>query len=1372
MISINERIANLSPAKRALLEQHLQTQNTHHVAAQTIPRQPAALSYPLSFGQQRHWLIQQLEPENRAFYTCVAWQLTGLLNIDALTRSLGEIVSRHAVLRTRILFENGEPVQRIDPVAPFHLPLIDLRHLGDEDTDTITQVQALIHKLLQRPYDFAAEHPWRFQLVQVADEDHVLLVAKHHIASDGWSSAIFQRELSLLYTAFTHQKATPLASLPIQYADFTMWQRSQMQGAKLEQQIAYWQQKLQNLPIVQLPTDYPRSPGQSIASMTHEFCLSPALTTALKALNKAHGLTLYMTLLAAFKLLLFRYTWQQDLAIGTPIAGRTHSEVEGLIGFFLNTLVLRSQINPSMTFLELLAQVRQTTLDAYAHQEIPVEKLIEVLQPVRTVNHSPLFQVLFLLQNMPRHALELPGLHVTRFPHTVDAAVYDLSCALHEEGGQIIGRLTYRRDLFLPTTIARLASHYQTLLQSAVEDPTCTVAALPMLTAEERRQFLATWNQTAIQHPIETSLVELFAAQVTQRPEAIAFITDHATITYDKLDRNANQLAGHLRATGVEKGTIVGVCLPRSFDAVIALLAIFKVGAVYLPLDPAYPRKRLAFMLADSAAPLIITTTRLQPTLPTDSATLVCIDKLPVILSSCHPITTSPCHPDDPAYMIYTSGSTGQPKGVVVPHRQILNRLWWMWRNYPFQPEEVSGQKTALSFVDSLWELLGPLLQGSPTVIIPDEVVRDPQRLIQSLAKHGITRLWLVPTLLRAMLQTVPDLGTRLPKLRFLVASGEALPVELLRLTKAKLPHVTLYNLYGTSEVWDATWYDPTEEQVSEGSTVPIGKPIDNVQCYILDKHHQPVPIGVTGELYIGGAGLADGYWNHTALTTEKFINWPLPPTTNQWRGGSATTTSVTHRLYQTGDLARYHVDGNIQWMGRADYQVKLRGFRIELGEIEAVLLQHSRIKDAVVVMHEGESGSQQLAAYLIADSKPELDAAQLRQYLHNHLPPHMLPTTYTWMDAFPLTPSGKVNRTELSPPDATRTVATCEFAAARDELEMQLVQLWQKLLHLQPIGIHDNFFDIGGHSLLAITLFDQIGKVTGKVLPLSVLLQAPTVAQQALLLRQQDWHPQWSSLVAVRSGGSKAPIFLVPPARGTALSFRKLACHLDPDQPIYAFEPIGLDGAQEPLCTIEAIAAHYLQDLRLFQPEGPYRLGGMCVGAHVAFEMVRQLQNSGAAVDCLLILDAGAPVNGPDWHWTPHKRTPAHYSRLLIDLARTHTLRHVLKMKWRKIEQLFNKRHYQLEMVYEAQRKASYQYTARPISQRVFLVQSQQYANRPEQRARWATLATEGLIHHTISGTTHRSLIATNDQHIAYLAKQLQQYLDQLDQQVGEAKQ
>ena len=1356
----------LSPELRTQLTQHktellafLQQNKSDHqrLAPPILPIERTTV-LPLSFAQQRLWFVHQFDPAT-PIYKLSQWLcLQGTLNLTALEQSFNAIVRRHESFRTTFPMQQGQPTQVIVQAQPVTIPVEDLSALTDAEKATLLQQRIADHS--RTSFDLAQGPLWQLCLLRFASDEHYLLLRMHHIIFDGWSLGILWRELSTLYAAFCQQQVVQLPALPVQYADFALWQRQWLQGKPLADQLAYWKAHLKDAPHqLLLPTDRPYPATQTYEGAVEKIALSVALTQALKHFSQEHGVTLFMTLLAAFNVLLYRYSGQTNIVVGTPIANRNHREVENIIGFFVNTLVLHTDVSNSPTFLELLRRVRDVALGAYQHQDLPFEKLVEELQPERTLAHHPLFQVMFILQNASDEQPALPGITISRVQGKKHSAQFDLMLSVTENSGELSAQLSYRTDLFEPITIQRMLGHYQNLLQGVIANPDQTIAQFPLLTTAERHQLLVEWNNTATDYPKDKYIHQLFAEQVAQRPQATAFLTDNATLSYEELDQRSDHLAAHLHAAGIAKGMIIGVALPRSFDAVVALLAIFKTGAIYLPLDPAYPRERLAFMLTDAQAAIVITTTQLQPTLPSGAAKFICINNLPISQSPNLPISPSLCLPTDPAYLIYTSGSTGQPKGAIVPHGQILNRLWWMWRKYPFQPDEMSCQKTALNFVDSLWEMLGPLLQGSPTVILSDAVVRDPQQLVQSLARHGVTRLWLVPTLLRAILQTTPDVGARLPKLRFLVTSGEALPTALYQETRVKLPHAKLYNLYGTSEIWDATWYDPEEMDSVEAisATIPIGKPIDNVQSYILDAHQQPLPIGVTGELYIGGMGLADGYFNRPELTQARFVTFEQLRITNH-------ESRITPRLYRTGDLARYLSDGTIEFMGRADFQVKVRGLRIELGEIEAVLNQHAGVNQSVVVLWENEAADKQLAAYIVATPDADLTAASLRHFLKEQLPAYMIPMTYTWIDKLPLTPSGKVNRQALPSPASAPTPINAALTPARDELEMQLVQIWQKLLRIQSVGVHDNFFEMGGHSLLAVTLFDRIAKVTGKQLPLSALLHAPTVAEQAALLRQQAWQPQWSSLAAVRAGGTRIPLFIAPPARGTALSVSKLARHLAPEQPVYAFNPVGLDGQEEPLTSIEAIAAHYIQQLRLLQVEGPYRLGGLCAGCTIAFEMANQLHHQGEKVDLLVLMDPAAPLNGPTWSAPTAAQRPIAAAQQLVRHLRYGSLLNMVRIRSKSILRLLNKRLAPYEKVWQAQVQAQRCYQPQPYPGELLLIQSEQHAKRPEFRVRWQELTLGRLHYHFVPGTTHLSLIANNPSHVAQLAALVETHVQRLN--------
>ena len=1335
----------LSPELRTQLTQHktellafLQQNKSDHqrLAPPILPIERTTV-LPLSFAQQRLWFVHQFDPAT-PIYKLSQWLcLQGTLNLTALEQSFNAIVRRHESFRTTFPMQQGQPTQVIVQAQPVTIPVEDLSALTDAEKATLLQQRIADHS--RTSFDLAQGPLWQLCLLRFASDEHYLLLRMHHIIFDGWSLGILWRELSTLYAAFCQQQVVQLPALPVQYADFALWQRQWLQGKPLADQLAYWKAHLKDAPHqLLLPTDRPYPATQTYEGAVEKIALSVALTQALKHFSQEHGVTLFMTLLAAFNVLLYRYSGQTNIVVGTPIANRNHREVENIIGFFVNTLVLHTDVSNSPTFLELLRRVRDVALGAYQHQDLPFEKLVEELQPERTLAHHPLFQVMFILQNASDEQPALPGITISRVQGKKHSAQFDLMLSVTENSGELSAQLSYRTDLFEPITIQRMLGHYQNLLQGVIANPDQTIAQFPLLTTAERHQLLVEWNNTATDYPKDKYIHQLFAEQVAQRPQATAFLTDNATLSYEELDQRSDHLAAHLRAAGIAKGMIVGVCLPRSFDAVVALLAIFKIGAIYLPLDPTYPRERLAFMLTDAQAAIVITTTQLQPTLPSGAAKFICIDNLPVTQSPSHPVTLSSCHPDDPAYLIYTSGSTGQPKGAIVPHRQILNRLWWMWHKYPFQPDEMSCQKTALNFVDSLWELLGPLLQGSPAVILPDAVVRDPQQLIQSLARHGVTRVWLVPTLLRAMLQSTPELGNSLPKLRFLVTSGEALPTELFQQVQRQMSHATLYNLYGTSEVWDATWYDPTEHPIATraGATVPIGKPIDNVQTYILDTQQQPVPIGVTGELYVGGDGLALGYHNRPELTSEKFIAHPFAT--------KGERPPDEGRLYKTGDLVRYRPDGNIEFLGRIDHQVKIRGFRVELGEIEAILLQHPALQQAAVVAEREPAGVKRLLAYVVVKPGHVPTGHELRQYLASKLPAYMVPAALIRLEKMPLTPSGKVDRKALPVPADNQAAAEQLRIAARDPLERQLVQIWQKVLCVSPIGIHDNFFELGGHSLLAVQLFDRIAKGTGKELPLSVLFQAPTIAQLATILRQQHWQPTWRSLVPVQPGGNKPPLFLAPPAGSTVLRFANITRHLPTDQPIYGLEYLGMDGKRQPHAAIPAMAEYYLAEIRKLQPEPPYLLAGICFGSHLMLEIAQQLLAQGEPVTLLAVLDAGPPTNGPTWDH-PKRFSRAHFAMLYEYWQDDGFLKWVsghINYRINRFRRQIHPDKRRFLSVSTAHYQAQLSYMAKPYAGRIALLQSEEYARKRDPHSRWQALTEGSFDQKMIAGSTHRTLL------------------------------
>ncbi|MBC8229645.1 amino acid adenylation domain-containing protein [bacterium] len=1361
MIDISKRIADLSPEKRELLLRRLDKEVGSVLRTQIRPKKRDANSFPLSSAQQQLWFLNQFEPGSFAYNEPAAFRLTGSLNVAALEQSLNEIVRRHEVLRTTFPTVDEQPVQAIAPDLNLTLPVVDLRELPE--TEWEVKAQQLATEATQQVFDLAKGPLLRVKLLRLAKEEHILLLTMHHIIFDGWSSNVFFRELAALYKAFSTGRPSLLPELPIQYVDFAVWQQQWLQSEVLESQLSYWKQQLGDCPpVLELYTDRPRPAVRTDRGETQSLPLPKSLLEALKALSRQEGVTLFMTLLAAFKTLLYRYTGQEDIIVGTPIAGRNWVEIEGLIGLFLNALAMRTDLYGNPTFRQLLSRVREVSLGAYAHQDLPFERLVEELQPERTLSHTPLFQVMFVFENTPTPPLEiLPGLTLSPPKVNSKTAKYDLTLYMKERAEELRCSLEYNIDLFDATTITRMLGHFQTLLEGIVANPYQHISYLPLLTEAERQQMLVAWNDTQTDYPQDESITQLFEAQVERSPEATAFIFEDQKLSYKELNRRANQIAHYLQTLGVGPEVVVGLCMERSLEMVVGLLGILKAGGAYLPLDPAYPKERLAFMFEDTQVPVLLTKKQFVEILPKDGAQVVCLDlddKVIARQSEENPV--SDVTTESMAYAIYTSGSTGHPKGVAAPHKQILNRLSWMWASYPFKAGEVACQKTALNFVDSIWELLGPLLQGVPTVIIPDKILKKTSEFVRVLAEHDVTRLWVVPSLLRVMLDTVPNLQSRLPKLRFWFTGGEAISLELFQRFQESMPQSVLYNIYGTSEVWDVTLYEP-DPQHKELPRVPIGRPIANMQTYILDAHLQPVPIGVPGELHVGGVGLAQGYINRPELTTEKFIPNPF-------------SDEPEERLYKTGDLARYLPDGNIEFLGRMDHQIKIRGFRIEPGEIEAALGQHPAVLETVVLAREDVPGDKRLVAYVVPNQKQTPATSELRRFLKQKLPDYMVPSAFVQLDSLPLTPNGKVDRRALPAPDTARAELEGTFVPPRDELELQLTKIWEKVLGNKPIGVRDNFFELGGHSLLAVRLFAQIEKIFGKNLPLATLFQAPTVEQLASILRQEGWSPPLlSSLVAIQSGGSKRPFFCVHACTGEILIYADLARHLGKEQPFYALRAQGLDGEQAPYTRIEDTAAHYIKEIRAIQPEGPYFIGGGGVGGKIAFEMAQQLRAQGEKVALLVLMDSGSPRLNSSGSNPPGSRKSLSYyvRRSIYHLQRrqlTHvlknTLKSVLKKYHRRIGYVFMPRHIRyIQHVMDALNRASGSYVPQVYPGRItyFLAEKRQgFSGSPQTRiGAWYELAAGGLDVRVVPGD-HLGML--KEPHVRVLAEQLRACLDE----------
>jgi amino acid adenylation domain-containing protein len=1171
---------------------------------------PRDRDLPLSFAQQRLWFLDQLEPGNAAYNIAVAVRLRGPLQASLLELALSEIVSRHEALRTVFTAVDGEPLQRVLPPGRFPLPIVDLQALP------AARGMGLLSRLAReeglRAFDLSHGPLLRVSLLRLGEEDHVILLSMHHIVGDGWSMGLLVRELTTLYRALAAGEPPPLPELRVQYADFAHWQRDWLRGRVLEEHLAYWRDQLgRGDPVLELPTDRPRPPVQGYRGTVRSRLLAPDLAQELRMLGRRRSATLFMTLLAAFQTLLHRYTGQRSISVGTPIAGRNQAEIEPLIGFFANTLLLRTDLGGNPTFEALLARVRDAALGAYAHQDLPFEVLVEELQPERSLSYSPLFQVMLSFQNRAPSASEPLGLSLQAVDFDLGVVKFDLELAAVERAEGVLLSLEFNTTLFEPATGTRILEALLLVLRGAAGNPGMPIWDLPLLDPGQRQQLLRDWNDAEVAFPEEAAcLHELIERQATRSPGAVAVMFEGESLTYAELDRRANRRACALRGLGAGPETLVGVCLERSLEMVVSLLAVLKAGGAYVPIDPAYPRERLAHMLADSGVPLLLTTKRLALELPlpeTGGPAVLYLD------APDEPEVAGPpqpgAWPGSAAYAIYTSGSTGRPKCVVNSHRGIVNRLLWMQRAYGLGSADRVLQKTPFSFDVSVWEFFWPLLAGARLVMARPEGHQDPAYLADLIAEAGITTVHFVPSMLQVFLE---ESGAALcTSLRRVIVSGEALPAELRDRFFQRLPGgVELHNLYGPTEAAVDVTFEPCLPGRGEAG-VAIGRPVANTRIHLLDREMRPVPVGVGGELHIGGVQLARGYLGRPELTAERFV----PDPCGEEPGG---------RLYKTGDLARHLPDGRIEFLGRLDHQVKVRGFRIELGEIEACLNRQPEVRESVVVA-QGEGADRRLVAYVVPTRGEEPTASRLREALRDALPEPMVPAVFVILPAFPLSPSGKVDRRALSTPSAELPAPNREPVAPRTPLERQLKEIWETVLGVRPIGVTDDFFDLGGHSLLAVRLLARIQKAFKKTIPLATLFQAGTVERLAGALRASGT-VKLSPLVCIQTGrADRLPLFLAHPIGGTVLGYKYVARHLGPERPVYGLQDpyLEVEGGEAVRLTLAEMAAEYVSAIRELRPCGPYLLGGWSFGGILAFEMARQIRELHEEVPLLAIFDS-----------------------------------------------------------------------------------------------------------------------------------------------------
>jgi amino acid adenylation domain-containing protein len=1028
---------------------------------------------PLSYAQQRLWFLNQLEPNSSSYNLPAAVKLTGKLNVAVLSQSIQTIIKRHEILRTTFTVVDAEAIQVIGTGKNFYLPVIDLQDM--EEKRQLQELENLAVLVARKPFNLEQDLLIRTSLIQLSATEYIILLTMHHIVSDGWSIGIFIKELTTLYTAFAQGQTSPLPELSIQYADFAIWQRKWLQGEVLKKQLNYWKQQLSgNLPILELPTDKPRPAIQSHHGAKQFFQLSQSLTKKLKNLCQQEGSTLFMTLLAAFKVLLYRYTQQEDIIVGTPIANRNRVEIEGLIGCFVNTLALRTNLGNNPTFRKLLKQVREVTLGAYAHQDLPFEKLVEELQVKRDLTHNPLFQVMFILQNTPAEVIELPELNLEILKAEKNTANFDLNLSLTEIKSGIQGELEYNTDIFNPDRISRMIGHFQVLLEGVVSNPEECISTLPLLTTNEQHQLLTEWNQTEVNYPQEQCIHQLFETQVEKTPDAVAVVFENQQLTYRELNNKANQLAHYLQKLGVKPEVLVGICVERSLEMVIGLLAILKAGGAYVPLDPNLPQERLAWMMEDSQISVLLTQENLLTTIPFHCTQVIYLDKdWEKIFTYPQNFINSRFNPNHLSYTIYTSGSTGKPKGVQITHRNVVNFLTGMQRKLQLSNNDSLLSVTTLSFDIAGLEIFLPLTTGSKLILVSREIATDGHKLIKQINNSAVTIMQATPATWRMLLDANWTGNQQLK----ILCGGESLPKSLANKLLSKCQQ--LWNLYGPTEttIWSTmSQIDDTQKPIT------IGRPIANTQIYILDEHLQPLPVGVPGELHIGGVGLAKGYLNRPELTNQKFIPHPFNP---------------QKFIYKTGDLACYLANGEIEYLGRIDHQVKIRGFRIELGEIEAVLNQHPKIKEVVVIVREDRPEDKRLVAYYIPQSV-DISGLEIKNFIKPQLPDYMIPSAFVVVDNFPLTPNGKIDRRALPAPDLSARDLNVNYLPPRTPMEEIIANIWSKILGVEQIGVNNNFFELGGHSLLATQLISRIRQDLQIELPLQKIFEFPTIAELA----------------------------------------------------------------------------------------------------------------------------------------------------------------------------------------------------------------------------------------------------------------------------------
>jgi amino acid adenylation domain-containing protein len=1295
-----------------------------------------ALTAPATESQQEIWLGVQMSPAaNLACILSQALQIGGRLNVKAMQSAIRQLIDRHESLRAT--FSSDGMTISIAKAVNFELPIEDLSALST--SDRAAAIDRYQQQAVTTPFDLQHGPLFRAQLLKLSDLEHLLLWDVHHLICDGWSLGILISDLTAIYNSLNRGTEIDLAQ-PEYFSEYTFAERAQVGTPEAIATTDYWLQKFAELPpVLDLPTDYPRPPVRTFNSSREYYTLPANLVAQIEKLGVRNGCSLMTTLLSAFEVFLFKLTGQTDLTVGVPTSGQLATGKYNLVGHCVNFLPLRSRIDPQIAFGDYLKSRNRAILDDYEHQNFTFGSLLQKLAIPRDASRIPLVPAVF--------NIDLDGGSAkSTFDELTTALVFNRGefatfefflNAATTASGQIDLDCQYNTNLFSAASIQRRLGEFANLLTQIVATPDRSLQALSLLNAAQVQQLLVDWNTTQTDYPQTEWIDRLFEQQVAESGESIALVYQDRQLTYRELNERANRLAHYLLAIGVKSGELVGIALDRSIDTIVAILAILKAGGAYLPLDLSYPAERLAFMLENAKVSVLVTQTAVRDRLPAHAARSIDLDKDGAEIdraSATNPHRSGQAA--DLAYVMYTSGSTGQPKGVCIPHRGVV-RLVKNTNYLDFSPSQTWLQLAPIAFDASTLEIWGSLLNGGKLVLFPGEKP-SLRELGQTIATHQITTLWLTAGLFHLMVdERIEDLRP----LRQLIAGGDVLSMSQVRKVLATLPDCQLINGYGPTENTTFTCCYPISS-LDGLSAVPIGKPIANTQVYVLDTDGQPVPIGIPGELYIGGDGLARGYLARPDLTSEKFVANPF---------------ATGQQLYRTGDLVRYLPDGNLEFLGRIDTQVKIRGFRIELGEIDAVLAQHPAVREVRTIDREDRPGDKRLVAYLVIDPTVSTAAIDWRSFLQSKLPDYLIPSAFVIVAALPLTANGKVDRRALPMPESDRPTDPQTLVAPRDEVERQLTEIWERVLDVRPIGMRDNFFAIGGHSLLAVRLFAEIDRIWGQNLPLATLLQAQTIEDLAKVLGKQASKPAsiatWSSLVLIQSGGPKPPLFCIHPIGGNILEYYTFATYLDREQPIYGLQSQGLDGLQQPFRRVEDMASHYIKEIRTIQPHGPYFLLGYSFGGLVAYEMACQLKADGEQIQMLALLDCSAP-NLPTrrpalaqslkihlcnlWQLNADERSNYIMGRISYRLTRDNERDFLAKSLYKPEDltpQLFN--------VLDANLQASEDYIARPYGGKLTLfrcqVQDLEHYLHPEFG--WRDLVGDNLNIYQVPGSHFRMM-------------------------------